>query len=503
MEIKITRREFLKLMALTSLRYAIPKNIPAESNQDLITDQMNVLIVVFDAWSATNISLFGYPRKTTPHLDQLADRAVVYHNHFAGGHYTAPGTATLLTGTQPWTHRAFNYYPVLDEAQHNIFHAFHPYHRFAYTHNPLADHQLKQFTGDLENFESWEKLYFEYNQLIHLLKQDQDIARVSWDRAMESQDDGYSYSLILSRLYGRRKAKRLANYERLFPRGVPNSENQAYFTLEDGIDWLSDLAGSVPQPFLGYYHYFPPHAPFLTRRDFMNVFLNDGYSPPEKPAHIFTNSSANYAERQRRWYDEFILYVDAEFNRLYQQLEHSGILENTWIVLTSDHGEMFERDIWGHSEPVFYQPIVHIPLVIFPPGQKERIDVYDQTSAVDVLPTLLKVTGQDVPSWVEGLVLPPFDTTASKEARDIITIQVGKVEDGEIKVASTMCVRDNYKALWLFGYDQIQAGQEIIELYDIDADPEELQDLYPLQKELADELVGVLRSKIAQLNQTY
>ena len=84
---KLTRREFLKLMALTSLSYALPKNISAESQQETVLDGANVLVIVFDAWSASNISLYGYPRQTTPHLNQLADKAVVYHNHFAGGHH--------------------------------------------------------------------------------------------------------------------------------------------------------------------------------------------------------------------------------------------------------------------------------------------------------------------------------------------------------------------------------------------------------------------------------
>jgi len=250
MKTKITRREFLKLAALTSLSYALPKDIPAESSQGQINDQPNVLVIVFDAWSASNISLYGYPRQTTPHLDQLADKAIVYHHHFAGGHFTPPGTASLLTGKWPWSHRAFNFYPTLDDAQQNIFNAFRQYYRFAYTHNPLADHQLKQFMNDLENYESWEKLYFEYNQLIHLFEKDQDIASVSWDRAMQSQEDGYSYSLMLSQIYEMLKAKRLADYEELFPRGVPNSESQSFFTLEEGLDWLSDLTQSVPGPFL-------------------------------------------------------------------------------------------------------------------------------------------------------------------------------------------------------------------------------------------------------------
>jgi len=502
METNMTRREFLKLMALVPLSYALPKGNFHQSDTQDKTDQDNILIIVFDAWSASNISLYGYPRQTTPHLDQLSSQAVVYHNHFAGGHYTPPGTASLLTGTLPWTHRAFTYTPILDQSflQKNIFHVFPQYYRFAYTHNPIAHHLLHQFKGDLDDLLRWEKLYFERNPVLSLFWKDQDISSVSWERAMMLLEDGYAYSLFLSNIYERLKAKNIEPYLDQFPRGVPSRFEETYFTLEQGIDGLIDLIQTLSQPFLGYYHFLPPHAPYHTRREFFDAFKDDGYVPIAKPQRIFKDNSEENSEVARRWYDEFILYVDAEFGRLYHQLERSGVLENTWIILTSDHGEMFERGFQGHVMPVFYQPIINIPLIIFPPGQRERIDIYDNTSAVDVLPTLLGIIDQEIPSWIEGVVMPPFADYTQSENRAITSVQVEGVKDGEIITASAMCVRGRYKVMWYFGYDGIDDGDELIELYDIDADPEELHDLYSLQKEIADELMDMLRSKITELD---
>ena len=206
----------------------------------------------------------------------------------------------------------------------------------------------------------------------------------------------------------------------------------------------------------------------------------------------------------RRWYDEFILYADAEFARLYDLLEQKGILENTWLILTSDHGDMLERNIIGHTAPVFHQPIIHIPLVIFPPGQKTRVDIYENTSAMDLLPTLLHVTEQDAANWVEGEVLPPFTASSSQFERDITTIQVNGIDEDEgITKASLMLVRDNYKLMWYFGYDQIEDNNQLFELYDISNDPEELHNLYPSRKDVADELINVLKSKLDDLNKSY
>ncbi len=65
-----------------------------------------------------------------------------------------------------------------------------------------------------------------------------------------------------------------------------------------------------------------------------------------------------------------ILYADKEFGRFFDYLDSSGLLDNTWVVLTSDHGEMFERGIDGHDTEVLYEPVIRIPLMIFEPGRK-------------------------------------------------------------------------------------------------------------------------------------
>ena len=89
---QITRRDFLKLAGLFPLSVALPRVLNSLNNQQ---GQQNVIIVVFDAFSAAHISFYGYQRDTTPNIARLADRAIVYHNHYAGGNFTTPGTATI------------------------------------------------------------------------------------------------------------------------------------------------------------------------------------------------------------------------------------------------------------------------------------------------------------------------------------------------------------------------------------------------------------------------
>ena len=92
------RRDFLKLAGMLPLGLAAPQ---LDRSLGLQSDKKNVIIIVFDAFSAYNISLYGYGRETTPNITRLAERATVYHNHYAGSNFTTPGTASLLTGTYP------------------------------------------------------------------------------------------------------------------------------------------------------------------------------------------------------------------------------------------------------------------------------------------------------------------------------------------------------------------------------------------------------------------
>lgn len=504
-----SRREFLKLAGLFSLGAASPQwiNLPKGNSQKAEGD--NILIIVFDAWSAAHSSLFGYARQTTPQLERLANKAIVYHNHFMGGQYTPPGTVSLLTGTLPWTHRAFDFDFSLEPEMRpqNIFRLFDHYHRMAYTHNPIANILLRELMADIDDYIPWGDLYLEVDPLItDMFLNDHDIATIGWKRALDRLEDGYAYSLLFSDLYQKFISNRIKRFRTSmpnFPRGVPRYDTLAFFTLEQGIDWLSTQAGSVPQPFLGYFHFFPPHDPYLTRVDFYDRFVDDGYIPIHKPDHFLKGKiELESLIDQRRWYDEFILYVDAEFARLYQNLEQAGILDNTWVVLTSDHGEIFERGIIGHTTPVFYQPIAHIPLVIFPPGASSRVDVFENTSAVDLLPTLAAVNGQEIPAWAEGRVLPPFGRPEPEQ--EISSVQVEYVDNSkDIVMATAMLVQGNLKLIWSFGYDEIETGDEWIELYNLVQDPEETHNLYPDPEGVGASLLNTLKVKLGKLNQTY
>lgn len=520
MKASISRREFLKIFGLYSAGMVAPPvlwekaadALPSTSGisgrlaNDL--EKQNVLVIVFDAWSAQNVSLYGYPRKTMPRLERLAEKAVVYHNHYASGNYTSPGTASLLSGVLPWTHRSLNYDNTMadDFLQKNIFHAFSSYHRMAYSHNSLVVTLLNQCHQNVDHLLPLEQLLLSSDGFIpRLFQNDSDTASIGWARAIKRHEEGYAYSLFLSSLYEAYKENQVKRYREDFPLGLPHINVDNYYRLEDAIAWLENTLPASPQPFMGYFHFLPPHAPYYTRREYYGKFARDKYKPTPKPNHKFTESKpAAKLLTLRQKYDEYLLYIDDQFARLYEFMEGSGLLENTWLVLTTDHGEIFERGISHHTTSVLCQPLVHVPLVVFEPGRQQRLDVTSPTNAIDLLPTLLHVTHHSPPEWSEGEILPPYRATPYDPQRSIISMQPRfNPQFSPLSKGTIMLRKGDHKLVYFFGYDGLRQGEEYIELFDLANDPEEMHNLYPAEKAIGSALLDEVQARLEEANRKY
>jgi choline-sulfatase len=188
-------------------------------------------------------------------------------------------------------------------------------------------------------------------------------------------------------------------------------------------------------------------------------------------------------------------------------MESAGLLENTVIVLTSDHGEMNERGISGHSNNTLYEPLIRVPLLIFDPGRKARADVNVPTSAVDLLATLLHLTGQSLPEWNEGVILPPFNPAAPNPERSVYVLRAMKNEQDAPITAdrSIALIKGRYKLHYYADYPELKktGAKELIYLFDVEADPEELVDLAGARPDVAAELLKELKAKLAEVNQPY
>lgn len=517
---KITRREFLlSLAALPLVKLAAPIIMPPRTisrpyrQTQPGADKPNILVMVFDALSARDISLFGYRRETTPNLARLAEKATVFHNHYAGANFTSPGTSSLLMGLYPWSHRSLHYFshPTEAMAHHNIFN-FLPddYYKLAYTHNSLASAVLYQFQDHMNYLKPRRELTLSDSMWGDVVFPNDYPVFTLAERQIGGLGNRPPTSTIFSAIdlirTGAAAKMYKDDYAKAFPLGLPGDLFPSHFLLEDAIDWVADLNSQVANPYFAYVHLYPPHQPYNTRAEFVDIF-DDGWMPAEKEKNVVYSEDKPDARlyASRKAYDEYIAYVDAEFGRLFAMLEQSGALENTYVILTSDHGELFERGIVGHGFPVLYDPVVHVPLMVWKPGQQQRADVFERTSCVDVLPTMLQITGQPIPETCEGIVLPTFsDAAANPGERSIFSVE-GKLNNAHapLTIATYALYKGPYKLIGYNGYKELSSEGEKYELFDLENDPDELDNLFETRSSIGQELKDEMKRKIVEVNEPY
>lgn len=487
---EINRRDFLKTSAaLAAGATFVGASRILSSVYPQSSNKSNILIFVFDAMSARHLSLYGYSRQTTPNLERFAERALVYHNHYSAGNFTTSGTASMLTGLYPWTHRAINYRGMIERnlVDRNFFNLIgKEYTRVAFTQNLWADILLSQFEKDLELHLPSDSFSLFADSLIQPndLPADRDLAYFVFQDFLNLRvDDLHPYpgSLFLASADLARALASDRPYVSVdYPRGLPTNHDFSYenTSVLDGIGHLIQSSMLQSSPYLGYFHFWSPHDPYSARKDFVGMFPED-LKLQDKPHHPFAvnDFSDQSLKKYRREYDEFIADLDAEFGKLLSNLEISGVLENSYVIVTSDHGELFERGEQGHASALMYAPVTHIPLLISAPGQQTRVDFHSLTSNLDLLPTLLQIAGKQIPDWVEGRLLPDFG--GSEDANAVRSIFPMMAKDNaafrQIKQATFTLIKGAYELFFFTGYP---GHPDAFELYNLHEDPQELRDLF-------------------------
>ncbi len=315
----------------------------------------NILVIVVDTLRADHLSVYGYQRETSPFIDSLAQEGVRFQNAISPSSWTQPSHASMLTGHYTYEHQAE--LEPLDGRYQTIGEAMQTqgYRTGAFSANTLFFTRRQGFGRGF--------LHFEDNYL------------TTTDAFLNSSVYGFLFDF-----YGLRKA---LNYE-----GVPTRRYAADINRST-LDWIDR---EPEKPFFVFINYFDVHDPYLPPEPYRSKFASspnpgglingftERYSPSLTPEQIQTEMDA---------YDGAISYVDDEIKKLFVELDTRGLLENTVVILTSDHGKSFgEHGLLQHSASLYLQEI-HVPLIVWgtdfaPPGK-----VIDTPVSLSALPATL------------------------------------------------------------------------------------------------------------------
>jgi arylsulfatase A-like enzyme len=400
-------------------------------------ERPNVLLIVLDTVRGDHLSLHGYRRRTTPNLDRLAAESLVFEAAYANSSWTLPTHASLMTGTEFYEHRAGQLRrPYLDGRLTTLAEVLRSsgYATGGFVANTFW---CGRPTGLARGFIRYEDFYGNLEDAV---------ARTVLGRRL--------YWNLLARFHvidipGR---KRAADVNRAL------------------LAWVDDLDG---RPFFAFANYFDAHGPFLPPPEFRGRFGGDSIRPYRDSDDIEIGALTGeielppLAERLAMidGYDESLLYLDAQLGRLFDELEARGILDDTLIIVTSDHGENWgEHGFMYHGHSAYYEQI-YVPLMVRYPRQLEPGRSNRPVSLVHVPATVLDLLGMPSVLPGESLRQPPTEPVLIEVYRRSLVPASWPTSRGWVKALVT----DRWH------YIREEAGRE--ELYDIVADPQELHDL--------------------------
>jgi len=263
--------------------------------------------------------------------------------------------------------------------------------------------------------------------------------------------------------------------------------------------FLSEIDNNAPEPFFAWIHLMPPHAPYLPPEEYMGRFEP---SPKYRTAQsqyplinkrYYTNEQQPDADIIRGRYDEFIRYCDQEFKYFIEQLELKGEIDNSVIILSSDHGESFNRGYFTHGGHFLFEEMTNIPLIIKIPAKKGTVIDFP-VEQTDIPATILDLANISVPLWMDGRSLEPLLRGKQLEPRPVFSMSMEEVRDrGEIS-------RGIY-ALWEGDYKFIYhiTGERSL-LFNLKLDPEEQNNLFPTDVEVGQRLLSLIKGNLERVN---
>ncbi len=330
---------------------------------------MNVLVYVVDALRADHLSCYGYDRETTPAIDSLAADGVRYARCFSPATWTKPVAASLLSGVSPPTHRTRTRSDLFDSPAVEALPERLAARGYA-TGAVSAMGNVSTATGFDRGFDEFVDLYREPGV----------VERRATTTGADEELDHESASTIA------------------LPRAADVNE---YL-----LDWLDSVDG----PFFAFCWAIDPHVPYDPPPEH-RTYTDPDYDGAVDGSRDCLPAVDDGADRRQleALYDGEIAYTDARLGDLVERLRASGAYEDTMVVVVGDHGEAFGehgRLTHGHHP---YDELLHVPLVVKPPGGADGVVVEEVTSLVDVLPTVLAAVDGELPSdSFDGRPLPPF-----------------------------------------------------------------------------------------------
>ena len=429
---------------------------------------MNFVFVTIDTLRADRLGCYGYWRDDiSPHIDQIAREGVLFSQHYASGIPTGPGFSCLHSG--------------LTCARHKFY------------LTPWGGPNIINFDDRITTMGD-----FFLNAGFRTAAVDN---LINFGSHMKQFCRGYNYYMNCTEIS--------LGYHHWVTADQVN---------DMALPWLRENGKKKDKPFFLWIHYWDPHNPYnhpdsfrnhyhhkkYSTHDLHKVKTNAGYEyvPGWGAAHQIDEGDG-YSKRSgdklnHDFYDEEIRYVDDRLGKVYDLLRELDILDDTCIVITSDHGEELgqHHHYWLHK--YLYESTIRVPLMVRYPRQFPQDKVIDGfVQQIDILPTLINLAGIEPRNRT---IQEPSDI-ATFDGQSVLPMIQGETggrpyaftEGGaNWEYSRSLLLPDGWKIIW-------QAYKNQSELYNVKDDLAEIIDLGEKEPEKRETLSNKLNEVVADL----
>jgi len=360
----------------------------------------NVILLSADALRADHCSCYGYDRNTTPNLAQFASEHTFFKNAYSASSHTREAVPALLSGEPPSVCVSDEYALATDTIATLL--ADTEYATAGIHSNPYVS-RAYGFNRDFDYFD--------------------DDLRLGQHKILA----------LAQRALDKLRRRHYARAETINKRA---------------LSWID----STEEPFFLWAHYMDPHGPYCPPQEYQGMFDDETSSMKRaqnlyKRAAVTDPDSITDAERQEllNLYDAEIRYTDDQIKAFLDGLESRGLLEETIVIITADHGDAFgEHDYYGHPRELD-EELTKVPLIV--DGIEDGADVDVPISTLDIVPTVLDAVGEPI-SELPGVSL--FDVVDSPEAfAERSVVQSVRGDSKETKYIRRFSARTETEACFL------------------------------------------------------
>jgi choline-sulfatase len=401
----------------------------------------NVVLITVDTLRF-DLGFAGYPRPVSPNIDALAARSAIYEHAYAMASFTPKCLGPLLIGLySSETHRDYAHYTSFDPK--NVFLAERVQEGGGHTVGAASHRYFGWKKGFDQGFDVWDTSAIPPNSI------DND-PTVTSDKLTD-----VAISLL-------------------------SAKDAADVPIRWGAPAVTQArTGPAKDRFFAWFHYLDPHLPYV----------------PHEGAPAFASMPHAGIPRERAPYDGEVWFTDREVGRLLEFIRAQPWAKDTAILFTADHGEAFgEHGHWGHGREL-WDPLVHVPLLVFVPGLEPR-RIQAKRSHVDVVPTVLELMGLPQDPALHGTSL----------LRDL---HAGEVEERDVYIDMPEGPFNEMRRAVLTGPSPglklIDFGSNRYELFDLRFDPHETKNLAisdPTQLRAATAALARARGALSELPPT-